>query len=148
MECYCDADLAGMRATEDCTNQESVRSRTGFVICIYGCPIVWKSQLMVPIACSTMQSEYSALSLAMKDVIPLQELFKTVGGSVGILDKHLASFKTKVCKDNQGAQKLAKLHPGQIKLKKVMSVRSKYLTSNRAQWEDRKDVIQCRMNRS
>ena len=113
MECYCDADFAGMWATEDRTSQESVRSRAGFVICICGCPIVWKSQLMVPIACSTMQAEYNALSLAMKDVIPLQELFKTVGKSVGIAEEHTTTFRTTVWEDNQGAQKLANLHPGQ-----------------------------------
>lgn len=112
MDCYVDADFAGLWNVEDQSSPESVRSRAGYVICVCGCPIVWKSQLMVPIACSTMQAEYNALSMAMKDVLPLQELFRTVGESVGIGKEHLTQFKTTVHEDNQGAMKLANLEPG------------------------------------
>ena len=112
MDCYVDADFAGLWSVEDQSSQESVQSRAGFVICICGCPILWKSQLMQPIASSTMQAEYNALSMAMKDVLPLQELFRTVGGSLGISKDHLTTFKTTVHEDNQGAQKLANLDPG------------------------------------
>lgn len=112
MSCYVDSDFAGLWNVEDKTSPESVRSRAGYVICVCGCPILWKSQLMVPLSCSTMQAEYNALSMAMKDVLPLQELFRTVGESVGIGQDHLTSFKTTIHEDNQGAMKLANLEPG------------------------------------
>ena len=112
MSCYVDSDFAGLWNVEDQSSPESVRSRAGYVICVCGCPIVWKSQLMVPLSCSTMQAEYNALSMAMKDVLPLQELFRTVGASVGIGEEHLTQFKTTVHEDNQGALKLANLEPG------------------------------------
>ena len=112
MSCYVDSDFAGLWNVEDQSSPESVRSRAGYVICVCGCPIVWKSQLMVPLSCSTMQAEYNALSMAMKEVLPLQELFRTVGASVGIGEEHLTQFKTTVHEDNQGALKLANLEPG------------------------------------
>ena len=112
MDCYVDSDFAGLWNVEDKSSPESVRSRAGYVICVCNCPIMWKSQLMVPLACSTMQAEYNALSMAMKDVIPLQELFQTVGASVGIGNDHLTQFKTTIHEDNQGALNLANLEPG------------------------------------
>ena len=113
MTCYVDSDFAGLWNVEDQSSPESVRSRAGYVICVCGCPVIWKSQLMGPIALSTMHAEYNALSMAMKDVLPLQELFKTIGGSVGIGEDHLTSFKTTVYEDNMGALRLAQLEPGQ-----------------------------------
>ena len=39
------------------------------MICISDCPVVWARKLQPDIALSTMESEYMALSTAMKDVI-------------------------------------------------------------------------------
>lgn len=94
MECFVDADFAGLWNVEDQSTPASVKSRAGYVICVCGCPIIWKSQLMDPIAASTMQAEYNALSMSMKDVLPLQELFSTVGVAVGISKDHLTSRRT------------------------------------------------------
>mmetsp|Transcript_15060 Transcript_15060/g.36762 ORF Transcript_15060/g.36762 Transcript_15060/m.36762 type:complete len:970 (-) Transcript_15060:1237-4146(-) len=112
MECYVDSDFAGLWAVEDHQSPESVRSRAGYSIHICGCPIVWKSQLMRPIAASTMEAEYNALALAMRDVLPLQNLFKTIGGAVGVGHEFTTTFKTICYEDNQGAQKLACMEPG------------------------------------
>ena len=58
-----------------------------------------------------MQAEYNALSMAMKDVLPLQELFRTAEGALGISKNHLTTFKTTAHEDNQEAEKLANLDP-------------------------------------
>jgi hypothetical protein len=71
MDCYVDADFAGLWPHEDKADQICVKSRTGFVVCISDCPVVWASKLQPNIAISTMESEYTALSTAMKDIIPL-----------------------------------------------------------------------------
>lgn len=112
IDCYVDADFAGLWTVEDHKNPESVRSRAGYAICICGCPIIWKSQLMRPIAASTMEAEYNALALSMRDVLPLQELFKTIGHAVGIGKTFCTQFSTTIHEDNQGAQKLACMEPG------------------------------------
>ena len=111
MECYVDSDFAGMWNVEHHTSPEAVRSRAGYSIMICGCPVVWRSQLMRTIAASTMEAEYNALSFAMKDVIPMQELFKVIGPACGVSSDVITTFKTTVYEDNQGAQKLANKAP-------------------------------------
>ena len=55
---------------------DSVRSRHGYVIMYAGCPIVSQSQLQTEIALITTESEYTRLSYALREVIPLIELLK------------------------------------------------------------------------
>ena len=61
---------------------------------------------------STMEAEYNALSMAMKDVIPIQTLFTAVGNAVGLDENLTTTFKTSVWEDNMGCLRLAKLEPG------------------------------------
>jgi hypothetical protein len=68
---YVDADFAGGWGYEDPNNPFCVKSRTGFVIEVMGCPIQWMSKLQSNIATSTMEAEYTALSIALRAAIPL-----------------------------------------------------------------------------
>jgi hypothetical protein len=43
-----------------------------------GCPLTWGSKLQTQIALSTMEAEYIALSLAMRELIRLRELLKNI----------------------------------------------------------------------
>ena len=76
LECYVDADLAGVWKDGNHDSPESVLSRTGFVIMYYGCPITWGSKLQTEIALSTTESEYIALLSAMREVITFLGLMK------------------------------------------------------------------------
>ena len=40
------------------------------------CPIVWASKLQSQVVLSTTEAEYIAMSMALRDVIPLMELIK------------------------------------------------------------------------
>ena len=60
-----------------------------------------------------MMAEYYALSTAMREVLPLRLLVKTVGVGCGLDSKCLTTFKTTVWEDNSGALALANLEPGQ-----------------------------------
>ena len=53
LDAYVDADFAGLYGHEDPTDPVSVKSRTGFVITIGGCPLLWKSKLQSLIALSS-----------------------------------------------------------------------------------------------
>jgi len=91
-----------------------VKSRTGYVLlCICDCPVVWVSRLQSDIATSTMEAEYNALSMAMKDLLPLRKVFETVGSAFGIKKRIITTFKTTVWEDNMGALHLAQMQPGQ-----------------------------------
>ena len=107
LECYVDADFAGGWKDGDQTSPESVLSRTGFVIMYAGCPITWTSKLQTEIALSTTESEYIALSTAMREVIPFLNLMKETSDLFGLNDNQ-PIFKCKVWEDNESCIKVAK----------------------------------------
>jgi hypothetical protein len=101
---------------EDKDDRTSVKSQTGYAIFVMGCLVlVWKIKLQSDIATSTMESEYNALSMSMRDLLPLQRLTKEI---VKSLRKDGASvsttFKTTAHEDNFGCHRLANLEPGQM----------------------------------
>lgn len=112
MDVYVDADFAGGWGFEDPTDPACVRSRTGYIIEIMGCPVVWKSKLQTDIATSTMEAEYSALSMAMRAAIPILEVCRYVIKNFDVAKDHLTTFKATVHEDNQGALRLAQMEPG------------------------------------
>ena len=114
LDVYVDADFAGLWPHEDKADPISVKSRTGFAICIADCPVIWQSKLQATIALSTMEAEYMALSMAMKSVIPFQETVRATALAIGLDENYLTTFKTSVWEDNMGALTLANLEPGQV----------------------------------
>eukprot|EP00956_Cyclotella_meneghiniana_P013545 scaffold19631_cov45-Cyclotella_meneghiniana.AAC.1 len=56
VDCFPDADFAGLYNHEDSQDPHCVRSRTGYVILVAGCPVLWKSKLQTKIALSTMEA--------------------------------------------------------------------------------------------
>lgn len=78
VDCYVDADFAGLWGVEPDQDPVSVKSRTGYLIKFMGCPLLWVSKLQTQIALSTMESEYIALSQSMRDLISIQEILKEV----------------------------------------------------------------------
>jgi hypothetical protein len=123
--CYVDADFAGMWGFEDEQDPNCVKSRTGFLIFIQSCPVFWMSKLRTDIATSMMKSEYNALSMSMREVLPLQNLMNMIVKALGLEGIGLTEFKatnrkedkflkTTVHEDNDGAMKLAKMEPGQM----------------------------------
>ena len=112
LDVYVDADFAGGWGYEDPNDPACVRSRTGYVIEVMGCPIAWKSKLQVDIATSTMEAEYSALSMALRAAIPLLEVVRYVVNGFAAAKHFVTRFKTTVHEDNQGALCLAQMEPG------------------------------------
>ena len=113
MDVHVDADFMGLYGKEKRTNPDNVKSRTGFVVSLNGCPIVWASKLQSSISLSTMMAEYYALSTAMREVLPLRDKVTAVADGFGIDPDCLTEFKTTVWEDNMGALTLANLEPGQ-----------------------------------
>lgn len=114
IECFVDADFAGLWPHEDKHDETCVKSRTGFVICLSNCPVIWSSKLQGSIATSTMEAEYIALSSAMRDVLPFQSLVKAIASIVGYDQIESTTFKTTIWEDNVGALTLANLEPGRV----------------------------------
>jgi hypothetical protein len=106
LECYVDADFAGSWCKETSAKPASVLARTGYVIRLFGCPILWVSKLQTEIALSTTESEYIALSQAMREVVPLLDIFGQINKAFKCQD-HKPTVKCTVFEDNNGALELA-----------------------------------------
>ena len=87
LECYVDADFTGGQKDDNNDSPESVLSRAGFAIVYAGCPITWGSKLQNKISLSTTESEYIALSSAIREVIPFLGLMKETAGLFGLLTR-------------------------------------------------------------
>jgi hypothetical protein len=59
IDCYHDADFAGLWNRDDVQDPRCVRSRTGYVINFADCPVLWKSRLQTEMALSTMEARMS-----------------------------------------------------------------------------------------
>ena len=77
LEVFVDASNCGdWNPLEAMTDKDTACSRHGYTINYAGCPILWKSQLQNEIALSATESEYTGLSYALRDAIPIMELLK------------------------------------------------------------------------
>jgi hypothetical protein len=103
-----DADFVGNYKEEDSSHQETSRSRHGYIVSYDGCPIQWKSQLQTEITLSSTGLEYTGLSYALRDAIPMMNLLdemKQVGFPVF---GEKPTVHCQVYEDNSGAQAMAK----------------------------------------
>jgi hypothetical protein len=71
IDCYPDADFASLWNRDDKNDPHCVRSRTGYIICLLDCLVLWISKLQTEIALSTMEAEYVALSASCHDLFPM-----------------------------------------------------------------------------
>ncbi|KAL7475955.1 hypothetical protein ACHAW6_001847 [Cyclotella cf. meneghiniana] len=109
IDCYPDADFAGLYGQEDSQNLHGARSHMDFVILAFGCSVIWKSKLQTEISLSTMEAEYIAPSLACKDLLPLVALIRELSITVGLTSDLVSQIHMKIREDNSGALQLANI---------------------------------------
>jgi hypothetical protein len=110
LEVYVDADFAGNFDKNESHLRDTARSRHGYIIMYEGVPITWKSQLQTEIALSSTKSEYTGLSYALREAIPIMNLLKEMK-TMGIpITGANAKMHCKVFEDNSGALEIAKIH--------------------------------------
>ena len=103
LEVYIDADFSGNWCKEDSSDADTARSRHGYIIKYQNCPIVWKSQLQGEIALSSTESEYTGLSYALREAIPIMELLNELYEYGFIEDLATPRIYCEVFEDNTGA---------------------------------------------
>jgi Reverse transcriptase (RNA-dependent DNA polymerase) len=111
VDLYVDAAFAGLWGYEDKHDPACVKSRSGFVVFVGGCPIVWGSKLQTEIALSTMESEYIALSESLKHLLVIKRLVTAVSRAVQLDPEDVAHIMSTVFEDNTACLTLAKLEP-------------------------------------
>jgi hypothetical protein len=109
--CFVDADFSGDWTPEGAeTDMDTARSRTGYVITYANCPVIWASKLQTQVALSTTESEYIALSTALREVIPLMELIQEMKAQGFGFKNSKPTVHCKVFEDNSGAVEIATVH--------------------------------------
>ncbi len=131
LDCYADANFAGLYNVENHTNPVCVKSRTGYVLLLSGCPLYWSSKLQMEIALSMTEAEYIALSQAMRALLPLRSLLHEVGTKMQLGYSSKSVIKTQVWEDNNGAIALA-TNPTKISVHtKHMAIKYHFLPVHR-----------------
>ena len=119
LDCYVDADFAGLYGYEDEQDPVSVKSRTGFVLTLFGCPIIWSSKLQTEITLSSTAAEYVAFSMAMRELLPMRALLQEMSNKMSLDFAKDSLVRSTVFEDNQGCLSLVNVPK--------MSARNKYL---------------------
>ena len=109
LEVYVDADYAGNWNKMESYDPDTARSRHGYVIMYEGCPVVCKSQLQTEITLSSTEAEYTGLSYALREAIPLINLLKEIS-NIFTFNKQNTVVKCRVFEDNIGALEIATNH--------------------------------------
>ena len=107
IDCYVDADFAGLYNRDPHSSSTSAKSRLGYIISLGGVPLVWRSQLQSEISLVTQESKYSLLSQLLRTVLPLRQLLIEVTNALGLQAALRATIHARVFEDNNGAYLLA-----------------------------------------
>ena len=102
LNCYVDADFAGLWGYKDEQDPVCVKSRTGFTLTLFGCPIIWASKLQTEITLSSTAAEYVAFSMAMRELLPMRVLFQELGTKMKLEFAQPSLVWSTVFEDNQG----------------------------------------------
>lgn len=110
LEVYVDADFVGNWNVEEADQRDTARSRHGYYIMYAGCPVSWKSQLQGEICLSSTESEYTGLSYALREAIPLMGLLQEMKEHGFPVHSTQSQVHCRVFEDNSGALEMAKIH--------------------------------------
>ena len=119
-DCHVDASFSGDWDREGALEDiDTARSRTGFVISYANCPIIWTSRLQTQIALSSTESEYLALSTALRDVIPLMGLVREMKAHGFDCQATHPKVHCRTFEDNSGAIQIATVHKSRPRTKHI-----------------------------
>ena len=108
---WCDADFSGnwVKDEDQSDDPSSAKSRSGYVITYFGCPVLWASKLQSEIALSTTEAEVLSLSAATRDAIPLMWLLEEIHQRKLIKSSLAPKVHCRIFEDNSGAVEIAKV---------------------------------------
>jgi hypothetical protein len=113
-----DPQLVGFTDSDWANDQDSRRSTTGYVFCMAGGAISWKSRRQPTVALSTTEAEYMAACDATREAVSWRAFLSEIGFDV--------STPTTMFSDNQGCIALAK-NPEHHARSKHIDIRHHYV---------------------
>ena len=111
LDLYADADFAGRHGADPLSDRNSARSRTGYIISLNGCPLIWRSVLQQNCSQSTGEAEYCALSESLRQAIPIRNILSELKTIVNVplaFTDHVGPIRA--WEDNSAALSLATNH--------------------------------------
>ena len=96
----------GTHSRTSASAASAAHSRTGYIVFFAGCPLIWTSQLQSSIALSTLEAEYTALSILLHTILPLRSMLVEVSGILDLPANMQASIHCRVFQDNNGSLQL------------------------------------------
>ena len=107
LDCWVDATFGNLYHINLDHEPSAAKLRTGYIITLGGCPLVWKSQLQSTIALSTQEGEYCALSQTMRTLIPICAILIEISSALSLPPSTTASIHSRVFEDNNSGLLLA-----------------------------------------
>ena len=80
----CNSPLTSSRLVEIGTTCVWFRNAHNCNVMLNGCPVAWKSKLIDSMCLSTMMAEYYALSMSLREVLPLRDLVECMSTWSGL----------------------------------------------------------------
>lgn len=107
LDCYADADFAGLWNAEDGQDPVCVRSRKVFVLTLGTCPFVWVSKFQTETSLSTLEAEYIAFYSAMREILPMRQKLIELGNLMKADLEAVGHIHSVIFEDNNGALNLS-----------------------------------------
>ena len=108
VDCYVDASFAPCWDVEDPSDPDAARSRSGWIIKLDDCPIAFASRKQGESALSTVEAEYLALSMAMRELIWIRRIVLEVASGFNVSYNKTSVVHSTVWEDNQGCIAVSK----------------------------------------
>jgi hypothetical protein len=109
-ECFVNADFAGLYKQDPGKSPSSTKSCSRYVIHLAGNPLIWKSKLQTEVSLSTLESEYSEISQAMRQLLSIRLLIIKLLSVLDPQESLGSSIGCTVFEDNNGVLALATNH--------------------------------------
>ena len=116
IDCYPDADFAGLWNRDDKHDPHCIRSITGYVICLLDCLVLWISKLKTEIALSTMETEYVECSASCCELFPLIDVTNKICSALHLTLSDTTTMHVKIHEDTVGTLILGQLEPRRMTL--------------------------------
>jgi len=108
VDCFVDASFAPCWDVGDPSDSDAGRSRSGWIIKLDDCPIAFASRKQGEAALSTVEAEYLALSMAMRELIWIRRIVLEVASGFNVSYNKTSVVHSTVWEDNQGCIAVSK----------------------------------------
>ncbi|KAL7477223.1 hypothetical protein ACHAW6_003036, partial [Cyclotella cf. meneghiniana] len=95
------------------SDSSCIKSRTGFVITVANCPVLWQSKFQTETALSTMEAEIVELAHSCRQLFPIMDMVSMLGEKIG-LPVSEATMNVSIHEDNAVALVLVETLPPQF----------------------------------